>query len=296
MRKVILHVGAHKTGSTFIQGALAQNRALLAAAGVGCVARRDVGLGPMKAWINRKQLPVARAYLRDLIEAQSPGLPVIVSYENLFGTTSLDRGEGICSKARQRARKLRQLTEGYETKVVVYIRAQAAFLESCYLQVVQQGRAIPFYDYLQKIPFWSLSWEEPVAAFEAEFPGLEVRCFEAIREGDRAFVLEFLRICTRFFGVDPRPIEAGLDLTEVWGNPSYSGPGLQLALAAASVLDEAERRHFRRLLQTTFSTETFRRADLTRGLVAELLARHHGPGNRRLLARYGLEQYAPFYC
>lgn len=137
MARVVLHIGAHKTGSTAVQEALAANRALLARHGFlyPRLTRRTAAHHGLAALWNpalKRYEPRggAEAAWRALARKHRDGEGVLVlSSEELsraLGPTAVDY------------HAVRELLSGFErVDVICLLRDQVSFLQSAYLQIAK---------------------------------------------------------------------------------------------------------------------------------------------------------------
>lgn len=145
MADVFLHVGLYKTGTTTIQGALADTAEQLAAAGVlfpgGHRAQRLAAydlLGQRVGGERRGEAAGALGRLVDLVDAHD-GPAVVVSEEEL-------------SLARPRqARRLVQALAGHRVHVVVGARDMARTLVSAWQQTIVNGGTTTWADFVASV-------------------------------------------------------------------------------------------------------------------------------------------------
>jgi hypothetical protein len=126
MRDLYLHIGLHKTGTSYLQKLFLENRDLLLEAGLGLAPYQDPHTGTHH--------PIAAAIARDGAErvfaevARSPGDRVLVSAEELcIQFEDPARAEAI------RAAAARHFTP----KIVIFLRRQDFLKESVYAQIVR---------------------------------------------------------------------------------------------------------------------------------------------------------------
>jgi hypothetical protein len=126
MRPLYLHVGLHKTGTSYLQRLLLENRDLLLAAGLG--------LGPYQDPVSGTHHPILAALEEEGPEAvldrvaEAPGARVLVSAEDLsWVLRSRDRAAAIRDAARRR----------FDPHVVIFLRRQDFLKESVYAEIVK---------------------------------------------------------------------------------------------------------------------------------------------------------------
>lgn len=126
MRELLLHIGAHKSGTTFIQNALPANAARLAAQGVLYPVRARDGRGAHWEWTARllEDADAAGAALEAAAATQSLDR-VLLSDENLLYPLLTDGGG---------AAMLATLGKRFRVRLLLALRRQDAFWESYYAQ------------------------------------------------------------------------------------------------------------------------------------------------------------------
>jgi hypothetical protein len=117
---------------------------------------------------------------------------------------------------------LSRLFEGLDVQAVYYIRDQAAFLESFYIQSVQAGATYAFEDWISHIDLSRLSWRPIIDAIRAHFP-ICVKRFEteyAYSQSDA--VRRFLAVAAPSISADAlaqisfeKPINRSLNATGI---------------------------------------------------------------------------------
>lgn len=254
--RVVLHVGAHKTGSSLVQKFLRDNRTALSANGIHYVPRSDMNslVGWGKALHDKPEL------LRTRLDEVTAGKHAIVlaSHENTLGRPFLKGTPGLYPDGPRNAKALGQILDGFDYTVVVYIRPQVDFVESYYLQSLHEGGTQTFAEWTDEmVDIEALSWRPLIEALEESLgpDRVIVKDFREIKQGQE----EFLR---RFFAavdVDPR---ISLSYAPV-RNPSISEKGMQMALAVNPLLSEPkQRKTVRVFLQKHFSNRRYPRPAL----------------------------------
>jgi hypothetical protein len=208
-RRLILHIGTTKTGSTSIQNALHAARAKLAGQGVyyadtandvrhtllaAAFASTPVAMTPRnQIWQGRDPLHVISAYLQSF-KAEMEGLPpeiglVVLSAEQ-FSHWIRDAAD---------IKRLHEVLVPHfdEIKVVLYLRRQDSHYASNHAQMIRLGRiAAP--DMTQLSPFWhDYNYAEVIARWAAGFgeSALLPRLFERGPGKPFDVVTDFFQLC-----------------------------------------------------------------------------------------------------
>jgi hypothetical protein len=279
--QVVYHVGAHKTGTSLVQSYLAENRRPLRKQNVTYLAR------PMlENWVRGldgdSDNPGGLSQkLREVFQTR-PGGVVIGSYENTIGPPFTTKRPGLYPRTQQRAEALRELLSDYSTKILLGIRPQSGFVESYYIQTVQQGGYETFPEWFGKLDLEQLSWRPVVDVLVSTFgsDAVEVIDFNTIRNGALAYLRSFLD------RVDP---DVQIDEAEApRDNASLSDKGLRIALAANPHLtDKDERVAMRKFLQEHFPNTRFPRPVLLSEAQRAELDERYGAEYEEIVREFG---------
>ena len=196
--KITLHVGAHKTGTSLIQKYMRDKPEQLASFGVRVISRSDTNtlIGWGKTLIDRPQLLSDRL---DVESADPSARYIIASHENTLGRPHLPSGDYLYPESATRVAALAGILRDRNSRVIMYLRPQASFLESYYLQLVQQGESFTFDQWLDRVDFDRLSWRPVVDSLRASLgpDRVAIGDFEEIRAGQELFLAGF------FHRIDP---------------------------------------------------------------------------------------------
>jgi hypothetical protein len=178
-RKIILHCGAPKTGSTSFQHLLYANRDTLLKAGFYSpeVSRKKrvpddirILLGEVMHRQNDNQvfLHHIRTVL-DTLYAESGAHTLIISNEGMLGKPFSQKYTGFYPRAMETAERLALALEGHEIEVRFVVRDYAAFLPSWYVQSVRMGGQYTLDEFLGEYDMDSIDWATPVNALRRHF-------------------------------------------------------------------------------------------------------------------------------
>lgn len=148
MKRAILHVGTHKTGTTSIQSFLIKNAAMLERHGVyvPSSAKDDLGDGTQTPGHQRIPWELIEGDDSALVElldecARSDASRVVISSEEL--ELLHDRPQ-LLDRLRERL-----VDAGYDVTAIVYFREQAGYLESMYSEMMKRVRFMRFSKFLE---------------------------------------------------------------------------------------------------------------------------------------------------
>ena len=286
--RTVLHLGAHKTGTSLIQKYVRDNPQLAADLGIAYISRADanglIGSG--------RRLEDQPQRLRGRLAEELGRRPaaVLASHENTLGRPVVADRPGLYPHAHRFATALAGIcaAAGAEPHIVYYVRPLADFLESYYLQTVHQGSHRSFERWVGRLDLPSLSWGPVIAALDEVFGEDRVVLgdFREIGEGQPEFLRRFLVRA----GL-PQPTEIAYTPVR---NPSVSDRGLRMALAINPLLEApSERKEARKFLQRHFNNRSGERARPMPDHLREQLRRADEPEYQRLAARAEASLVAP---
>ncbi len=191
--RIILHLGAPKTGSTSLQYYLSENREVLESAGVVYPERMIQGgqVDPLHTHLVQMRtrrnpddaFDAARVRLAALFEARGAH-SLLLSNESLLGEPYHDDKPGFFPHHEKWIGELVRLFDGYEVQVIYFIRNFTTFLPSYYVQYVRRGGTKTLREFCDHVTGGNLSWCPLIDSLRAAFGSSNVRVFEhtALRE------------------------------------------------------------------------------------------------------------------
>jgi hypothetical protein len=252
--RVVLHVGAHKTGTSLVQKFFRDNPSFCAKNGMDYISRSDtnelIGWGKIPGK-EGDLLPDRLRVEREL----HPDDVIVISHENSLGKPFMEDQPGLYPEAERCAKLLRRATRGYDVRVVFYVRPLPDFVESYYLQTIHQGRSHTVQEWIGRGDPGAWAWEPVVEALDNVFGRERVAIgdFSEIKRGQEEFLKLFMSRSglPNVTGVSYRPVR----------NASVSARGLAMAMDVNPLLETGEERHItRKFLQKHWSNLQFERA------------------------------------
>lgn len=242
MKHLFIHIGAHKTASTYIQNFLAKHKDQLASASL-CYDPDgpEIALN-IKSIINKeKSVETLRSELRNKYNGINAD-HFLVSAEGFFGSESkgyfnIDKISGI----------LRQITKDFHTTIIAFVRKQNTFIESLYHQQIKQGQVDTFDEYIQRIDIYAYKWNSLLKHYANNF-GIEnmyIFSYEDLLYNNKKTMESFFRV----IGLD---VTVQLENYPI-ANPSLSKKGLEIARRCNSILTDNEKEKLRYFLQKNFA-------------------------------------------
>jgi hypothetical protein len=250
--RVVIHVGAHKTGTSLVQKYFRDKPRITQALGIAQISRTDGDL--LVDWGQYLHESPERLRSRLQEEAERGPSVILFSHENTLGQPFLPDRPGLYPEASRCAEALAGICDGFDTFVVFYVRPMADFLESYYIQTVQEGLVHSFAEWYGSL-IGPHRWTPTVEALERAFgpDRVIVGDFTEMSAGQNQFLRRFM---TRT-GIPRPPIVEYQPIR----NPSISARGLEIAFDINQYLsDDDERMLVRRFLQEHFSNQKEERA------------------------------------
>lgn len=258
-KTIHVHVGAHKTATTYMQSRLRSNREFL----------RKEGVDFIDLWRKRPEEKLYRKKLKRLIESDivdrramarmskqlrrivanrtSRANPlVVISYENILGDYDLTKGAAPYPNAGPAIRHLAEAFPQWKLKIFLSIRSLDRFVESGYVQRVFTRRETrKFKQYLDQIDLACISWMPVVRAIASVVGHENMVVWEY-----ENFVSDESPIWNALLG--RTDAGAALVLPAKEGNHSLSAKGLKYMRSINKVATPADARKFRPFMQEAF--------------------------------------------
>lgn len=183
---IVLHLGAHRTGSTTFQAYLRQNREALETANIGFWGpyRTRNGLfaglepkGPVQKGRKNPQVRAEGRVQMRLEQARQSGLDaLLISDENMIGSvrSCVREGELYPAIGERMSRYVRAFG-GRVTRISLSIRAQDRFWSSALAFIVARGHPVPGKRKIDEIAGSVRSWRDVITDLSCAAPGAEIR-------------------------------------------------------------------------------------------------------------------------
>ncbi|MEL6541818.1 MAG: hypothetical protein AAFQ34_10485 [Pseudomonadota bacterium] len=178
-----IHVGAHKTATTYIQDTLALNQAASAAAGTATWTRAQFRPALAAAITAQREKQRTRtAYLKPSLgqrcEETVDALrgffevdrDVTISEENLLGYPKDSWSGTLYPRASETLDRLSPALEGHRVEIYLAVRSYPAFISSLYGEALQQGNHRPIESYKRMHRSADGLWPRVVETLQGAFP------------------------------------------------------------------------------------------------------------------------------
>lgn len=260
--KVVLHLGAHKTGSTFIQNTMKENLNLLSGQGVAYFGGEDARINFTRdivypaAGLRASELSYDELLIncrRLLHEKAEKHRALFISNENILGYCDLIKSGGyIYPRSSSVLVFLREVLVEWDVKVHFFIRNYADFIESTYIQKIKEGLHYEFEEYRRVCTIEKISWVTAIEDIWSCFGEENVRIvkYEDFK-CDQEKYLDYALGALGCSGVK-------LNFTKERDvNPSYSAVALDLAKHANKILKQNDLKDYRGFLTKRFPSNVY---------------------------------------
>ena len=288
-RELILHVGAHKTASSFLQIMLREHAPELRRSGLTAVHRAEImkssfyeniasildGRGPIDAG-------KAKVSLGFLFKNKKKH--ILFSNEDML--CRIDKSE-FFPRSKECMKFIREVTGDGTIRTILFTRSQPDYIESIFMQFMHLGRTFGFDEFLKRYRNVDLSWKRVLDDMASVIGQENVTAipYESIKRiGSQAFFQHFLAKC----GVtQPETFEVPEAKSLSRGaNRSYSGEALKIARAINPLLDDADKPKLRKFLQENYSTATHAKAELFTPEQREAMIGEYADSNMEIFETY----------
>ena len=295
MKRLILHVGVPKTGTSLIQRAMRRLREPLRSNGVTYFGRQAMNrLEYIKDWAAYpRSRPEYRAHfrreLRSAVAKKRRRIlgrgPVIMSNESMIGSPAPGFGDPFWPRATAALSDIIEALEPRSTTVLLYTRRQDRFIESIYMQRIHLGSSRPWEPFFNHVCVDDRVRYQDVIDSILAVPTIDevkVSPFEIIGAGAMPYVRYFLE-----------SLDAGIEhlLPHVGNlrqsNPSYTKPAYEMALQVNKTLETVEeKREMRRHLKKLYPVGEHPKPELLTDEQRASLIELYRPANEKLFATH----------
>lgn len=248
MKKLYVHIGVHKTGTTLLQTILKRNKENLSNQSVlfanefysifqnenikGCFYPPKSDIGNLASRLDEL----------DKVKEDR----IVISYEGLAGALTLCPPY-IYHNSQQAADMLKQITSKFDTYIIITTRRQDTFIESVYHQMLKWGTNKRFNEFIENnINLHSLEWTSLIKMYETNFSieKISVLPYELCIDNRKGYILSFFNIFSNGEIIDK-------ELSAVV-NPSYSRVAMNISLFFNNYLSKKNSMKLRRFLVRRF--------------------------------------------
>ncbi|MCC4264620.1 hypothetical protein LL240_09125 [Oceanimonas baumannii] len=285
-----IHIGAHKAASTTLQVNLSRYKdELLKKNNITYIGPAEISPSPIGEHFRKlskgklknnfefnESIKQCRAYLQEEFDCHEN---ILLSWEGFLGHSSLNIYGGIYTHSQDVALSLELIFQKKLKSILLIIRQQHDFIESCYLQQVKECKSISFNEFTDNINTKKISWLKITESFP--YQATKVIPFEIIHEiGSKRFI----DLCVSHL----TDIDINFEGTILNGhlNPSFSELGVKLSLETLPLLPPEKRRDFNKILFSQFSNINYPRASFFTKMTKNLIKSACEEDNIKTLKKY----------
>ena len=169
MKKLIIHIGTHKTGTTAIQSFTRANKKLFNRNDYGIIYYADLPLSIINKFslskhINYHEIDILKKFLSDKIKGKYDNY--FLSWEGFSGDMASNyRNIKVVSTMLAKAIPDKVLLE-----IIIFFRRQDDFVQSAYAQFMYTGKFNDFKSFLAQVDRNNLDWNKFIQRIEEAFP------------------------------------------------------------------------------------------------------------------------------
>jgi len=242
MRKLYLHIGTPKTGTTLLQFIFRDKSEDMQSEGIyytddfNDYARKIFG----------GVIPDTEKYFKQLAAITPDKCDVLISTEFLAGTSPLVGRVDI----NELAQNLRKSTEGlFEVKIIIYLRRMDLWLESKYMQYISGGLGldISFKEYLILNDIENFDFNKVVSAYANAFNKENM----VVRIYDKKYLPEKNSLVNQFADILNLPCLKNIDLkkySNTQSNSGFNSTAVEIARLCMPQATKEEQKEIRRIL------------------------------------------------
>lgn len=298
MHHYYIHVGSPKTGTTSIQHLLTINKRAIENLGLSIVLPANIRQTSfMSYYLNqhtngriKSQVDYNSALnsIQEILKANVNTDRVLISEEGfLQDVMPYKFWKGTFGGVDLAAKTLKTFF-GDNCKIILYIRRQDTFIESCYVhQIKYEGQSFDFQEYINKVvDVFNLDWKNVIDPF-VEFFGLNnviVRCYEDWKLGAELTFTKFLNQILDNDQLNTSCLK--YDLSNMAINSSYSKDALEIALKCNPHIPHEKRYVFSKFLIDNFSVQDYGKLNLFNEEQRQQILEYYRNSNIEIFKKY----------
>ena len=256
-KNIALHLGAHKTASTYIQRQLLRDPKPISSDNIKTIfTSNDIsGLlpGQLRASggfsnkitslgfsdkFTQLEYDETAAILKQMISA-TPQNNILLSDENLIGTCRNAIAEDqLYPYAHKRLELVNEMLAGNNVGLFIAVRETSSFITSAYCENTRAGQFCKFRDYIRKIEQFDSLWYDFLKRVKSIFKDCPVYVWDYQSTFDQRFMIGLFS--KMFSGVNDLSFLNSLEINRDTVNPSMDAKALRLLNAAEGLCSRSE--------------------------------------------------------
>ncbi len=188
---IALHLGVHKTATTYFQSRLSNSKEALAENRIAYIP-----LGQLRQSVTAKldDDDFSREKMLAAISAYMDCDRLVLSDENLIGGVFKPNNNLIYDGVAQRLKKLLSLLSGFQVEIFITLRSYPEYFISRYTESLRHFKFFSFERYYENIDFESVTWVDVVESLkEAGAKDITISDFKTIFADENAYFNKLLK-------------------------------------------------------------------------------------------------------
>jgi hypothetical protein len=176
MPRILLHIGAHKTATSYMQEKLALN--------VDLLARRGFHYDPLETFrkgfspLLSEETTRENDYVR-FLHGKAKTMSLLISEENIMGLPGdLPREHKYYIRLRQRLARTAELLHTATPEIFLSLREYAGFSVSMYSEYIRHQKFLPFSEYKAIFDASNFSWLSVIEEIYSAVPGAKLTLWD----------------------------------------------------------------------------------------------------------------------
>lgn len=307
-RKVFIHFGPPKTGSSIIQSALSHNKEKLHSVGYSYIDCEDYWYSGASTYFyaifygetpSENDYAQAKKSFQDQIEKLPSDHNLIISHENFIGSSDLTKFKTLYPHHRKTFLAIKRLFGelGFEVYPIFYIKSQDKFFESCYAESINAFGTLTFDEFIIAIDVLAFDWKTIIDSMEEIFDDrVSIKAFEEIYCGKEKFLSSFLdSIRANDLKISESFLLSIPSTSAHEDNVSYSGIGLCCLKYLNKVLGREYLEQFRPFLKMTLNSKIWGKATFFSKSFRHLIHKYYLYSNNYIIEKYKLNKFSKYY-
>lgn len=197
--KAYIHLGAHKTGTTFIQRNLWSNKELIESKTNFKIIEPQKNKIYLKARMLFQNINAGlktdynfsynlfKKLLNDHKDKD-----IIISDETFMGHSNLQKSKVLYPKFEEVISNLKLIFKNYDLKIILGVRKTPEFIQSCFFQTIKEGSGINIVDFINKINLNEFSWLKLIKFISPL--KFKIIFYEDLQRSSKDFFIKFTNI------------------------------------------------------------------------------------------------------
>ena len=252
-KTICLHLGAHKTASTFLQHSLIENKVDIEECDVRLYTPKELrqpkGVSPSLGQAFQKKDSSSKTAFNKSFEkliSQTPQSRIVLSEENFLGFCGdIAHSSRLYKNAEFRLNMLKHASAMHEVELCVCIRSMKSFLPSIYCQHLRHTNKIQnFNEFSENFSYGEPHWYDLIMRIHEIFKGCQITVWDY---DDARSEIHLKRVMAEIIR-NENTIDFQLKKSII--NPSINAKGIEALNLFSSLLSHSEMSYFKKFLDS----------------------------------------------